>query len=855
MRCARSAAHLAACALVAALSLLLVGPARSDLVWWDGSREPASGPPGKLLTDNAGYWGDAVLTGVDYAYEQAPDNPPDVYRDDAARFGRRLLDGRPSGNWWVPVGRAGGPIAAVFDFKRRCTFAEVGICTRSRRVALQIAVRNAPHEPWRAVYDRPLAQSPDTAFHRVRLPARPEGRYLRVRVEAEGITYLEEVIAWGDAEVSEATPEAYRPTAPAPVASEIAFQSVPGIAKTAFSDAAFWDWQRRIGAWRRQPVVWSRAPAWDSITHQPLLPQPQSLARTVELSVARNATAHAALVLTNTTCLEARACALSVGAFRRSPGGQRASGLVAELRVAGALPSRHYGVNMGPLFGAGNLLPSGLLRRYLTNGAGIQDWPRLRLSPAGSAVLWLSVTASGTKPGVYETDIACEPGPNLRVRVEVLDVTLPRPRVWLQTWSEVTGMFPFQYGDRARREVDAKRSLGVTVWNGWPEPGTPSGIARSLGPTFHDIWGIDDYGHRLYNAAIDPDKLTKDDEKRIAAMVRGHVRKARALGLSYDDWYVQLTDEPGPRNARAFGALARLIRNADPRVRIYCNPSFWNGTGVDSDAIVSDALGPWYRELVDISVPIYLLLQDRPKSFALFDAPRAVRAFYTVSTQSAKSERAEQVELYTRLAWDAFRRGWNGWGFYSYYAPRGDPWNDMDADWMTGEDLPDYLMVYPGPRGPIPTRQSEAVRQGWQDYCLLTLLQRQGRKAELRAILRGYERGEPLEALRLRALRAAAGRPSRRGEGSGDRGRAGETSPGPRAGGNRALHAQRSGSIRKTATRSTLSGTAPWFHTRASIRLGSPVQSASTTCQRHSPGAPSSPARSARVPRTPAVAA
>jgi len=218
---------------------------------------------------------------------------------------------------------------------------------------------------------------------------------------------------------------------------------------------------------------------------------------------------------------------------------------------------------------------------------------------------------------------------------------------------------------------------------------------------------------------------------------------------------VELTDEPGAGNAAAFGALAALVRRADPRVRIYCNPSFWVGNGVLADADVFAALSPWYGQMVDVSAPIYLLLRERPQSLALFAAPRFVRACYTVSTQSAKSERAPQVELYRRQAWDAFQRGWNGWGFYSYYAPRGNPWSDFDADWYTGEDRPDYLMVYPGPRGPVPTRQSEAVRQGWEDYCLLTLLRARGAAAELQAILAAYEAGESLDALRLRALRAA----------------------------------------------------------------------------------------------------
>jgi hypothetical protein len=164
---------------------------------------------------------------------------------------------------------------------------------------------------------------------------------------------------------------------------------------------------------------------------------------------------------------------------------------------------------------------------------------------------------------------------------------------------------------------------------------------------------------------------------------------------------------------------------------------------------------------VDVSSPIYLLLRDRPKAGSLFAAPRLVRGFYTVSTQSAKSERSAQVELYRRLAWDAAARGWNGWGFYSYFAPRGNPWDDFDAEWYTGENLPDYLMVYPGPRGPVPTRQSEAVREGWEDFCLLTLLRQQGLEREVAELCAACEAGEPLTSLRERALRLAAARAPR----------------------------------------------------------------------------------------------
>jgi hypothetical protein len=112
------------------------------------------------------------------------------------------------------------------------------------------------------------------------------------------------------------------------------------------------------------------------------------------------------------------------------------------------------------------------------------------------------------------------------------------------------------------------------------------------------------------------------------------------------------------------------------------------------------------------------------------------------------------VTYYRKMAWEAFKRGWNGWGFYSYHAPRGNPWIDTDANWYTKEDRPDYQMVYPGPNGPVPTRQSEAVREGWEDYQLLTLMKNRGMKRQLADVLAAYEEDVPMETLRDRALDA-----------------------------------------------------------------------------------------------------
>lgn len=739
---------------VLCLAVLVVSSAAwADLRWFDGSTSPGD-PPGKLLSDNPGYWGDSILTGVDYTYETPPDNPPDIWREDASRFGRRLLDGHPVGNWWTPAGVNGKPLVAVFDFKRPCRFAEVDVNTRCGAVALTIECADDPAGPWRAAFSRPLADCPAREFHRLPLSDRPAGRYLRLSVEAPGISWVDEVLVWGDADVTTALPEAYNPVVPTPIVTGVAFSSIPGIEKTSFADAQYWEWQRTLTPGERgQAAVWSQVPTWDSVTDKPLLPA--RTVREVELALAANETECMALALTNTSCEQPAKLRVRLGEFRDRQG--KPASVEGSLRVAGAIGSRYYGVNIGPLFEADNLLPAGLMQRYLTNGTAIAGFPEITLSPAGSAVLWLSVTSSGARPGVYSATLSAGAGQVLRVRARVLPVTLPRPRVWLQTWSGTTSQFPFVDAGRPEREVTYKQSLGATVWGGFPEPGSDGELARKLGTAQFQVWGIGDYGHKLYCGQIKPDALTVDDEKAITDIVHGHVARAAELGLTFDDWYVELTDEPGRGNSAAFGALAALVRKADPRVRIYCNPSFWEGNGCLPDEPVYESLSPWYRELIDVSCPIYLLLKDRPRCAPLFAHPRSVNASYDVCTQSAKGETSALVERYRRMAWDAFARGCNGWGFYSYYAPRGNPWTDFDAEWITGEDLPDYQMVYPGPRGPIASRQSEATREGWEDYCLLTLLRRQGRDDVLRSLLRDYQAGtRSLTELRDAALRAAA---------------------------------------------------------------------------------------------------
>ena len=91
----------------------------------------------------------------------------------------------------------------------------------------------------------------------------------------------------------------------------------------------------------------------------------------------------------------------------------------------------------------------------------------------------------------------------------------------------------------------------------------------------------------------------------------------------------------------------------------------------------------------------------------------------------------------------AFRNGLNGWALWAY----------SNGTWKsTGY----ATTVLPGPRGIIPTRSSEALREGWEDYRLLTLLRERGLEQELKSILDAQAAGESWDKLRARILRLLA---------------------------------------------------------------------------------------------------
>lgn len=427
-------------------------------------------------------------------------------------------------------------------------------------------------------------------------------------------------------------------------------------------------------------------------------------------------------------------------------------GLECKVYVMGAIDSRSNGVNVGPMFDGENGISDEQMLRFIKNGAEIKDFPVIHLRPLGSELLFVKLAATGTRVGKARAQISAG-GSTVTVTADIHGITLPEADVRVGGYSRCTEMHPFRYADRYEREVEYLKELGINVFSadfehfGDMEKAIKAGLPH---PIF-SVWLFGRYGHELYSGTIArAEDVTPGIRDFIAAETRRAVKKAEENGIGYDGWEAENADEPGTKNMAAFAEMCRVVKETDPRVNVYANPSFWRGWDrglTEPDEATAAALCGWYDKYVDCSCPHVLNLTDHPKTYPRYAAKRKYNGFYDVIGQHMKSERGETIGLMRDLAWKALLRGFNGWSFYAYYRPVGDPWDDSDGC------APDYQIVYPGEYGPIPTRASEALGEGYADYRIMKLLYAED-NAEYKRIMAAYRRGGKHERLKQRAVNA-----------------------------------------------------------------------------------------------------
>ena len=552
----------------------------------------------------------------------------------------------------------------------------------------------------------------------------------------------------------------------------IASETIPGAKKSTVTDQIYWAWQRPLIANRLMKsdgAVWSQHDKWSRMCSSPVLPAHHSLNKTVKFVMARNE--HEGALLTLTSLQDALIPPEHESDIYRQyvPGYQEYLVTVSDIRgpspekvkltprIAATMHSEVWGTVVGPLFSSDNRLGTYQMLQYFTNGRMIADYPRIALQPCASQIFWLEVQTEDAEPGTYTATLEARPGPSLPIEIEVLPVTLPNPRTWVFAWSygAIGSSWPYASADVLERTVSDKLSRGISCFRGIPNENNESGEARRqkedvfflhnyIIPSFFVGTG---YGGS-HEAFKNPPRAATED---LEAHVTDVINKFRAANVDYDSWSGELWYAPGDLGAPLIQMASDWVKAIDPQVNIFVNPAF--PEFVSNFRMMSHAS--------DIFVPFWGNWFEGPEWKAEIK-PGRINAFYAMQGSSHSELHEELVGHRRILPWHAFMLGLQGWGFYSYFSRQGDPYVDQEP--VDGET--DYAMVFPGPHGPVPSRQAEAIRDGWEDYRLLTLLA-ESKSPEAKEAIEAATAQIPMdrepptanidfEEIRLRLLRVAA---------------------------------------------------------------------------------------------------
>ncbi len=181
-------------------------------------------------------------------------------------------------------------------------------------------------------------------------------------------------------------------------------------------------------------------------------------------------------------------------------------------------------------------------------------------------------------------------------------------------------------------------------------------------------------------------------------------RYMEMLGFDNDAWALYPVDEPHGEKLQFLIRIARWIKRINPRIRVYANPS-QSRTGFASYSDLKK-LDP----LIDIWQPSLTFANGEGKRFF----SELTRPWWIYNNPRAPAKQASPLSDFRMLAWEAWKIGAKGVGFWSYSDTQGSSaWDDFDgvrADWA---------VVYENDVRPIASRRWEAFREGVEDYKLL----------------------------------------------------------------------------------------------------------------------------------------
>lgn len=386
--------------------------------------------------------------------------------------------------------------------------------------------------------------------------------------------------------------------------------------------------------------------------------------------------------------------------------------------------------------------------------------------PAGQTHgFWVDVyvppdAAAGEYLGTYRVTAADGRAEDVPVVLTVWDFELPRVSTLRTALGSPAERMRGYYAQRAKAgiepeptdwaEVDAQCAEMLTRHriNATPPPGSLVPVAQpdgSFAIPEEQIAAFRQFVDRYHvNAFVvpHPRSAVRDpvaEKEKLHAWLAAWDRAAEKLDRPGVLFYTYLKDEPNDEEAYDYvQTWGRAVREAGSVVKVLVVEQTWTQ---------DEAWGDLYGA-VDIWCPLFSLF--RPESAAKRQALGETVWTYTALCQREPTPwwHIDYPLLNYRVpAWIAWRyriRGLLYWGGMSYWRGVEDPWTDPKTlDRRAGREQPLFngegTIVYPGRavgyEGIAPSLRLKALRDGIEDYEILSILERAGRADEAQEVV------------------------------------------------------------------------------------------------------------------------
>ena len=729
----------------------------AEPIWWGADkafhqgvlRDDTGKPEGKLLSDNAHWYGPAIFTGCTYEYDcdlyakdeivprlnkflRGKNDPPEK-----PVFGRKLLDGRVFEKGAGIVGAKGKPVKATFDFKRPCTFTEIDFFLNSDGGEVSPCKGKIAFSDDSKTWGASIAFEGGQRVVRVRLESPAKGRYMRFSLVARDSGSkvrqdLDEVAVWGDGEVSERFPEAGG-VCDAPFTAP---QSLRGIPETAMDGKTFAEWQKRVGG----DVVVVPTRLYDPQRYSPITnapPQKFRISMTKReremryFAVANAGNGRAMVKIEKPDFGPDVDVEIWLGAVihAQHPTRKLTDAQKRDLLILALEPPSDIGpINRMALepFVRGDMKPQpNFIRRFCGNAEQLLGFPgAFPLEKGEAAVFMLRLTTKDAKPGVRRAQLSAGRGRALDLELAVADAALANDELIVLMYSPFIGQFPYETESRRKLDIQFANDLGVNFIGGatrFPKAGSKEMMWYASAPDKilrrKLLPGDGAHGGAYFPVSKGKKghRVTDADLEAIIAHVGEVKAEAERLGIPKDRYVLDFPDEPRPNVLANLLKVARAVKAKHPDVMLFCNPLFFSGIVQTNETLMAD-LRATYNSCIDFSVPGFLAARRDWARNEFFTSAHRANMFYA---QPAR-------RMGRHGAWDAAVWGFNGFGYYCYWSPavRCQSWDlRTNGASILGAT---YRMAYPSGDGFAITPLYEMMREAVEDWRLVKTIQRRG---------------------------------------------------------------------------------------------------------------------------------